>query len=106
MYFKYDQATHHPLDALTFDEFAGAILSERRAETGMSREYLAESLEITSQELKDIEAGMCRPSAALFVEMAKRFGLSPSDLLAEYTDLFDVRSSVQVYGNVIFFARA
>lgn len=105
MFIECDEISRQPLNTMTFDEFVGAILSACRAEIGLSRKALAAVLDITPCEIKEIEAGTKRPSAALLIAMARHFDLSPSKLLSEYMDLFGVSKNAQAYGNVIFFAR-
>jgi len=105
MFIEYDQSGQYPLASLTFDEFVGAIVSARRADAGFSRQRLAGMLNITPCQVKEIEAGTRRPSAALIVTILKRFNLSLTDLIHEYTDLFSGTRRTQVYDNVIFISR-
>ena len=105
MFIKYDQSSQHPLASLTFDEFVGAIVSARRADAGFSRQCLAKMFNITPNQVKEIEAGTSRPSAALIVTILNRFNLSLTDLIYEYTDLFSGTRRTQVYDNVIFICR-
>ena len=105
MFVKFDQSRRNPLDIITFDEFIGAIFSERRVEKGLSKQSLANLLNITAENVKDIETGSIRPSAGLLIQIASIFELSLSDLLAEYAYLFDESKNTQAYGNVIFLSK-
>ncbi len=105
MFVDYNQAGQYPLDYLSFDEFVGAMISARRVDAGISRDALAEVLDVTSRQMREIEAGSYRPSASLMVAILKRFDLSLTDFIREYADLFSGARNTQVYDNVIFVAK-
>ncbi|MEN2494552.1 MAG: hypothetical protein TECD_00456 [Hyphomicrobiaceae bacterium hypho_1] len=105
MLIVYDQKQRDPLSSLTFDEFVGAIVSSCRVDAKMSQLSLASAMEITLRQVKEIEAGSCRPSAALMVGILKRFNMSLSELVEEYAYLFSGSRYTQIYGNVIFLSK-
>ena len=59
----------------------GEVLKEYRQQSGMTQEYVAETLNVSRQAVSKWETGAAEPATSNLLALAKLYGVDPGDLL-------------------------
>lgn len=66
-------------------EIFGRTLRRLREAAGLSQERVAQEADLTTGYISDLERGLKAPGLATIIRLATALGVSPSDMLKDFT---------------------
>jgi transcriptional regulator with XRE-family HTH domain len=66
-------------------EIFGRTLRRLREESGLSQERVAQEADLTTGYISDLERGLKAPGLATIIRLASALGMTPSDMLKDFT---------------------
>lgn len=80
--------------------YIGKILQETRRSLGYTQEHVSEQIGLAPRYLSDIERDKTKGSLDTLVKLCNMYRVSPSHILKDYINTFDINDSPSGYSNL------